>query len=208
MATDDRRVLISGGGPVGLLCAWLLGRKGIPVRLFDETGPIHGLGTEEKFYLEAAALLHDIGQFIAYNQHHKHSLYLILNGNLAGFSEREIALIANVARYHRKGFPRPAHPDYGVLAPEDQQLVLKLSALLRVADGLDYGHLSSVSRVRLELTRRGVVIHLTARRGCQAEMDRATRKADLFEETFGRRVTFKARRRRSELPGSSAEAVA
>ncbi|MDZ4803313.1 MAG: Ppx/GppA phosphatase family protein [Candidatus Eisenbacteria bacterium] len=176
-------------------------------RLFDETSEMHGLGTEEKFYLEAAALLHDIGQFIAYSQHHKHSLYLILNGNLAGFSEREVAVIGNVARYHRKGFPRVSHLEYSGLAPEDRRLVVRLAALLRVADALDHGHLSSVSRIRLERKRGKVTINLTANRDCQAEMDRAARKADLFEETYGCRVAFMARRR-SGSKRSGAAAVA
>jgi len=176
-------------------------------QLFDETVALHRLGPEEKFYLEAAALLHDIGQFIGYNQHHKHSLYLILNGNLAGFSEREVLVIGSVARYHRKGFPRLAHPEFAALAPEDRRLVVRLAALLRVADALDHGHLNSLTRIRLEKKRGRVLIHLTANRECQAEMDRAARKTDLFEETFGCRVTFKARRR-SEPKKSAATTVA
>ncbi|HEX7879394.1 MAG TPA: Ppx/GppA phosphatase family protein [Candidatus Eisenbacteria bacterium] len=177
-------------------------------QLFDETTELHGLGNEEKFYLEAAALLHDIGQYIAYSQHHKHSLYLILNGSLSGFSEREIAVIGNVARYHRKGFPQLSHPEYAALAPEDRKLVVTLAALLRVADALDHGHLNSVNRIRVEVTRRKAVLNLTAGRDCANEMERAARKADLFEETFGRRVAFKARRSRSDAKGSKSEAVA
>jgi exopolyphosphatase/guanosine-5'-triphosphate,3'-diphosphate pyrophosphatase len=175
--------------------------------LFDGTTALHGMGDEEKFYLEAAALLHDIGQFIAYSQHHKHSLYLILNGNLAGFSDREIAIIGNVARYHRKGYPRTTHPEFASLSTEDRRVVVRLAALLRMADGLDYGHLSSIDRVRTEVTGRRVAFHATATRDCRAELDRAGRKADLFVETFGRKVSFTARRRRP-VPRGATEAVA
>jgi exopolyphosphatase/guanosine-5'-triphosphate,3'-diphosphate pyrophosphatase len=166
----------------------------ISAQIFDATAELHELGAEEKFYLEAAALLHDIGQFIAYSQHHKHSMYLIMNGGLSGFSDREIQIVANVARYHRKGGPRTTHPEFAEMPPEDRRVVRRLAAILRVADGLDYGHLSSVERVRVDVKSRRVVFHATCRRECRSEIDRALGKSDLFAAEFARRVEFKSRR--------------
>lgn len=177
-------------------------------QLFDATTGLHQLGADEKFFLEAAALLHDVGQYIAYNQHHRHSMYLILHGNLPGFSEREVALIANVARYHRKAIPTIRHPEFALLPTEDRATVRKLAALLRVADGLDDGHLSSIDRLRVEVRGKRVIVHVTTVGIARAELDRAGKKADLFEETFGRTLSFKARRRRRDGVHSSTSPAA
>ncbi len=165
-------------------------------QLFDGTADLHGLGAEEKFYLEAAAILHDIGQYIAYSAHHRHSLYLILNGGLAGFSDREIQIIGNVARYHRKGGPRGSHEEFMQLAPEDRRTVRSLAALLRIADGLDYGHLGSVDRLRVERGNKAVTFNLTCNQECAAEMKRAGRKADYFAKVFGLGAKFTSRKSR------------
>lgn len=170
--------------------------------LFDATQPLHRLGPDEKFLLEAAALLHDIGQYIAYSQHHKHSLYLIRNGSLPGFNEREIQVIACVARYHRKAVPTLQHPEFAELAPEDRRVVRELAGLLRIADGLDYGHLSSVDRLQVTRQRsraRGDSLTILARahQECVTELERARRKSDLFAAVHGLRVTLEARVRRS-----------
>jgi exopolyphosphatase/guanosine-5'-triphosphate,3'-diphosphate pyrophosphatase len=171
----------------------------LSAQLFDATMELHGLGAEEKFYLEAAALLHDIGQYISYSQHHKHSMYLIMNSGLPGFLERETQIIGNIARYHRRALPSPDHVEHAQLAAEDRRIVDRLSGLLRVADALDYGHLSSVERIRVSWKGRRALFHVTARRECRAEIERAVRKADLFERVFGRRAVFKSRR----LPAGS-----
>lgn len=178
----------------------------LAAELFDATQPLHGLGADEKFLLEAAAILHDVGQYIAYSQHHKHSLYLIRNGSLPGFNEREIQIIASVARYHRKALPTLQHPEFAELAPEDRRLVRELASLLRIADGLDYGHLSSVDHVTLEhhhSRARGDSLMITARahQECVTELERARRKSDLLAAVYGLRITLQARVRRSEARG-------
>ncbi|MCK7497851.1 MAG: HD domain-containing protein [Comamonadaceae bacterium] len=87
--------------------------------------------------LEAAALLHDVGYFISYDRHHKHSYHLIRHAELFDFSPREREIVANLARYHRKALPKPRHENFAHLALADQQLVGKLGGILRLADGLD-----------------------------------------------------------------------
>ena len=112
----------------------------LALELFDGTRRLHGLGDEARALLEYAALLHDIGHHISYPGHHKHTYYLIKNGDLRGFHPVEIEVLANVARYHRRGHPRRKHDGFGSLPREARRTVRMLAALLRVADALDRSH--------------------------------------------------------------------
>lgn len=124
----------------------------LALRLFDDTTDLHGLGPWCRELLEAAALLHNVGLFISHSSHHKHSYYVIRNSeHLLGFTDREIELIAQVARYHRKSAPKDKHPEFGALRPDDQHRVRVLAGLLRVAIGLDRAHALAVSDVRAHL---------------------------------------------------------
>ena len=107
-------------------------------RLFDQLAPLHGYGAWERALLDAGALLHDLGTLITYHRHERHSLMLITNGGLPGFSPREIALIALLARYHRKGTPRTREYD-SLLEADDEERLACLAALLRVAEYLERG---------------------------------------------------------------------
>ncbi|HEX5145951.1 MAG TPA: Ppx/GppA phosphatase family protein [Conexibacter sp.] len=136
--------------------------------------------------VEAAALLHDVGMAVDYDDHHKHSSYLILGSGLPGFTPREVALIALMARYHRKGTPQ-----LGQLAPlcrpGDEQLVLRGAALLRIAEQLERNRDQVVRAARLrrpsgegevELELDAVGDDTVARWG-------AERQGELFERAFG-----------------------
>src|ERR1700757_1095837 len=98
--------------------------------------------------LSAAAILHDVGYHIAHESHHKHSLYLIRNSELTGFSEAERDVIANVARYHRGQEPKERHESFAALNSTDRNTVVSLAAIIRIADALDRRHDSRVSEVR------------------------------------------------------------
>jgi exopolyphosphatase/guanosine-5'-triphosphate,3'-diphosphate pyrophosphatase len=124
----------------------------LAVKLFDRLQPRLGLPAEARDLLVAAALLHDVGYLISHSGHHKHAYHLILHGDIRGFSGREVELIANVARYHRRAPPRKSHPNFARLDPQDRALVRVLAGILRVADGLDRTHTQRVTDVRC---RRG-----------------------------------------------------
>lgn len=160
----------------------------LALSLFDQTTALHQLGAAERELLEFAALLHDVGYSVAQSAHHKHSLYLIRNADLEGFSPRELAVIANVARYHRKALPSDHHDDYTALSGDDQRIVRRLGALLRVADGLDLDHLQLVSAVTVGSLDDPVRLELVARDTPDLSMWAAERNADLFEREFGRRL--------------------
>jgi exopolyphosphatase/guanosine-5'-triphosphate,3'-diphosphate pyrophosphatase len=147
----------------------------LALALFDQTVPVHGLGAQEREWLELAALMHDIGVHISYQRHHRHSHYLILNGDLRGFSPDEIAVIALIARYHRRGTPKKAHEEYAQLAPAFRPAVRALASILRVAESLDRSHAQVVTRVDLSLLAAEAVIRLTVAGDAELEQWAATR---------------------------------
>lgn len=167
----------------------------LALRIFDQTKKLHHLGDEEREFLEAAALLHEIGFFISHSQHHRHSYYIIRNSEFMGFTDSEKEIIANVARYHRKSHPKLKHEEFARLSSDDRGVVVKLSALLRIADGLDRTHSSVVKDVTCKVLTKSAFffLHREKRVPVDLEIWGAERKKDLFEEAFGLRVKFKMR---------------
>src|SRR5262249_14478881 len=112
----------------------------LAVALFDQTRGIHGMTDREREWLEYASILHDIGVHISYERHHKHSYYLIRNGDLRGFEPDEIEKIALIARYHRQAAPKRDHDGFGDLKRRARKKVRALAAMLRLAERLDRSH--------------------------------------------------------------------
>lgn len=152
--------------------------------LFDQLQSLHQLGIEEKTLLECAALLHDIGWAISGVKHHKHSLRMILNADLPALTEREKRIVANVARYHRRSLPKSSHSPFMLLGKDDQLIVKKLAAFLRIADALDDAHKSHISAIECTISHRDVTIHAESLDPCTDECAGMERKKDLFLETF------------------------
>lgn len=163
----------------------------LALALFDSLKPLHKLPAADRELLEYAALLHDIGWHIGHSGHHKHSQYLIKNGDLEGFSLNELDLIANVARYHRKSPPKKSHPDFTALSPHDRNRVWKLAGLLRIADGLDRGHYANVLKLQT-IMRKDISIRITTKADAELELWGARHKTDMFERIFDRKTKFSA----------------
>jgi len=161
----------------------------LAVRLYDLLSELHGLGARDRQLLLAAAILHDIGTFISFKKHHKHSLYLIYRSELPGLTPTENLVVANVARYHRKSHPQPHHSEYMKLPAEDRVRVDQLGAILRVADALDRQHRQLVAEIEMEV--RGLELRLTLHGEGDLLLERwaLSRKKGLFEETFGYQVS-------------------
>lgn len=156
--------------------------------LFDQLQALHGFRSEERQMLRSAAILHDVGLFISYKEHHKHTLYIVANSELPGFGPTEMLAIANIARYHRRRGPGPSHPRYMALSPVDRMRVTQLAAILRVADALDRQHVGAVTGVDAELDGLNMTLHLTGGEDVMLEKWAVSRKKDVFEETFGLKV--------------------
>lgn len=140
--------------------------------------------------LQVAAMLHDVGYFINYSKHHKHSYHLIVHSDLPGFTHRELEIIANVARYHRRAEPKLKHPTFAKLPEADRVLVSRLSAILRTVDGLDRTHTQSVRGVRLGLSGDGALFTLDAEEEPTVDMWGSDRKGRLFEKVFNLKPRF------------------
>jgi len=157
-------------------------------QLFDALRPLHLLGGEHRRLLAAAALLHDIGYFVSHTAHNKHSAYLIQHSELTGFTASEVAVIANVARYHRTSLPKTKHPYYAALPMEDRGVVRQLAALLRIADALDRDHEGRVRSLSCEIDESAARLTATCSRESDTTRWRVEERSDLFSEVFGRRV--------------------
>ncbi len=157
----------------------------LALQLFDALGTRIGCAPEDRDTLRDAALLHDTGYHISYNDHHKHSYHLIVHAELLGVSPEEQVVMANVARYHRGAEPKEKHPTFAMLTADQQARVRRLSALLRVADGFDRGHVCAVQQVKVRWTERA--LRLTPvpdprARSTRLELWGASRKSDLLEK--------------------------
>jgi exopolyphosphatase/guanosine-5'-triphosphate,3'-diphosphate pyrophosphatase len=157
----------------------------LALSLFDQLQDLYRLPAEARDLLWAATLLHDIGYLINHAKHHKHAYHLIMHGELAGFAGREVELIANVARYHRRALPKRSHENLARLDRDDQRLVRQLAGMLRVADGLDRTHTAAVSGIRCQVSGRRARVEVLATRSPRVEVWDAERKAGLFEKAFG-----------------------
>ena len=163
----------------------------LSLELFDQTRSLHGLGAADRKILQAAALLHDIGQFVSFKGHHKHSHYLISNTELPNFSANEMRLVANVARYHRKAHPAPEHHLFAEISEADQERVLRLSAILRLADSLDREHVQRIQSVQVKIGDDDVTLYLDGTGGLLLGGRVHKKKSELFTEVFGKNVKLR-----------------
>lgn len=123
----------------------------LALNLFDLLNDRLELSDEDRALLEAAALLHDVGQLVSYRKHHKHSYQLIMHGEGLPFSARDRSIVALVSRYHRRKGPRKKDKEFGAMSPEDRTIIRRLAGILRVAEGLDRGHSAIVESIAVEV---------------------------------------------------------
>jgi len=156
----------------------------LATQIFDDLADLHQLGARARVLLRASALLHDVGDFVRYEAHHKHSCYIIEHSEIMGITPTERNVVANVARYHRKSFPDPAHSNFRDLNRDDRATVRSLAAILRLADALDREHLSKVVAVSAQVT--GGCLRLGVEGDADRELEEWTvaRKAGLFRAVF------------------------
>jgi exopolyphosphatase/guanosine-5'-triphosphate,3'-diphosphate pyrophosphatase len=165
---------------------------GLALEIWDalaEAG-VHAGDPAERELLWAGAMLHDIGTAVDYDDHHKHSRYLILNAGLPGFTPRETALIGQMARYHRKG--TPSLGEFEPLAEKgDEELLARTAATLRVAEQLERPRDQTVRGTRVDVDDGQVALTLEATEDVTISRWAAERQRDLFERAFGRALTIR-----------------
>jgi exopolyphosphatase / guanosine-5'-triphosphate,3'-diphosphate pyrophosphatase len=158
----------------------------LAVALFDQTRAIHGLADREREWLEYAALLHDIGVHISYERHHKHSYYLIQNGDLRGFEPDEIETIALIARYHRQATPKRRHAGLADFGRRRRAAIRTLAAILRLAESLDRSHSQPISGFELHDREDDALLQVHTSGDAELELWAATRHAAAFERLLGK----------------------
>jgi exopolyphosphatase/guanosine-5'-triphosphate,3'-diphosphate pyrophosphatase len=146
---------------------------------------LHRGDPEERELLWATAILHDIGTAVDYDDHHKHSRYLILNAGLPGFTPREAGLVGQAARYHRKG--TPSLGEFAPLArPGDAEVLNRIAVMVRLAEQLERARDQSVRGADVNVRNGVVELHLRADEDVTVARWAAERQADVFRRAFGR----------------------
>jgi exopolyphosphatase / guanosine-5'-triphosphate,3'-diphosphate pyrophosphatase len=164
----------------------------LSIMLFDQLQSIHHLPPQARVQLEAGALLHDAGHRISHRAHHKHGEYLALNGDIPGLEGRDRNIVGALVRYHnRKSEPASHHPAYSALNSNDQRIARRVSAILRIAEGLDHSHRQRVQNLSSSFQRKAVSIKVNARGDVTEDIRDAQRSSDLFEKEFHTKLYFR-----------------
>ncbi|AFZ00025.1 Ppx/GppA phosphatase family protein [Calothrix sp. PCC 6303] len=168
---------------------------GFAISIFDQTqGILHNWNSEARQLLWSASILHNCGHYINHSSHHKHSYYLIRNGELLGYTETEIEIIANIARYHRKSPPKKKHENYRILVNKEHRTMIDhLSAILRLATALDRRQIGAISRVQCDINRgkNELKLHVHANHpndDCSLELWSLDYNKEVFENEFNLKV--------------------
>lgn len=157
----------------------------IALKLFDSLKSELALDRHARLLLETAAILHDVGFYIRPGDHHLHGQYIVSNSDIFGLNREDLHIVSNIVRYHRGESPRASHSEYASLPRTDRTMVLKLSALLRVADALDRGHSQHIEDFDMELTRDTLFLRAHGTHHIMLERLALEEKAGLFEDVFG-----------------------
>jgi len=159
--------------------------------LFDELSHLYELDPHHRLYLEAAAVLANVGLVVSHARHHLHTYYIVRNAELVGFTDHEIELIAQIARYHRKSEPKPQHAPFAALSEDDQNVVRMLSGMLRIAIGLDRTHDGRTSSISIK--QKSKALHITMSSNTNADLElnlyATQQRVDLLADVFHCAVT-------------------
>jgi exopolyphosphatase/guanosine-5'-triphosphate,3'-diphosphate pyrophosphatase len=157
-------------------------------QIFRELQHWHGLAPRHELLLRVAAILHEVGMFISPREHHKHSLYILLNTEIFGLSTHDRTLVALLARYHRRYNPEPNHSQFSDLGREDRMILFKLVALLRLADALDRSHAQRIRSIQLRPESGRLLIFTQGVEDPSVEQIAINSKCDLFREIYGHEI--------------------
>ncbi len=162
----------------------------LALQLFDQLKDEHGLTDHARLLLEVAALTHDIGYFVRADGHHKHGQYIVENSEIFGLSRTDLSIVGNVIRFHRGATPSPGRSSLGALRWSQRMMVLKLAAILRVADALDRGHLQRIRNITIQKEESGLMIQCESLGDISTERHGLTIKGKMFEEIYGYQVVL------------------
>jgi exopolyphosphatase / guanosine-5'-triphosphate,3'-diphosphate pyrophosphatase len=177
----------------------------LAMAMFDQLAGLHRLPMAVRSYLEVAAVLHDIGHSVSYQKHHRHTEYLVRNGDIPGLADRERDIVARIARFHRRSPPDLHHPAMDGLSPGEARYVRKLATLLRVADALDRSHAQPICHLRADVDGGKVMLRLSTQGPADLELWDVGHEAQLFHRVFAAKLvvtTAASRRSRRASPAN------
>jgi exopolyphosphatase / guanosine-5'-triphosphate,3'-diphosphate pyrophosphatase len=162
----------------------------LSLEFFDQLKTLYNFGDEQREYLYAAAILHDVGYHISHTNHHHHSYYIIKNSELLGFNENEIGIIAHVARYHRKSHPKSRHEEFNELPERTRNIIKQLAAILRVTDSFDRTHKQIIQSLKVKVNQNTIELNLECAKGAVPDIElwNLERRKGLFEEVFNKKL--------------------
>ena len=179
--------IISLGRSAGFNERHALGVNKTALMLFDQLQDLHRMGNTEKLWLETAALLHDVGKSKNREIHHKLARDVITDFSDLPFGRKERRIIGLIARYHRGSLPSMEHKHFGQLDAESRHYIRKLASILRIADGLVSGK-SKIKALDCNINKQEITVNLKCKKNIS--LNKAIKKANLFEYVFGKSVIF------------------
>jgi len=159
--------------------------------LFDKTWKYHKLGYQEKLYLQVAAILHDSGNYVSLSEHGNHSSNIIRTQSIMGFSDKELELIANIAKYHTTRIPTYSDRSYYVLSHHEKILVSKLSSILKIAESMDISHMQKINDIELLASDDALQLRLISNKDILLEKWDIMNNVEFFQEVMGVRIELK-----------------
>ncbi|MCH6199507.1 Ppx/GppA family phosphatase [Aquiflexum sp. LQ15W] len=160
----------------------------LALQLFDQLKEEYQMNEEAKELLHNACLIYDVGLFVNFQDYQKHSAYLILNGRLRGFNNEERAMLALMARYHRKSGPKKKHKEFHALPSEDQKLVKGLVGILRIAVGLNKTKNQWVENIQCHVDEENLDIRIFGAAAMDLEIWEAQRFSDVLSKFLGKKI--------------------
>ncbi len=188
LTADQRKVVEATARRFGVDLRHARHVAGFARQLFFDLSPLHRLPPEAGRLLDAAAYLRDVGHYISGTAHHKHSEYVVAHSELPGFTEAERQLIALLCRFHRKSMPAQRHGSYQGLPAEQKRLILYLTPLLRIADGLDRNRDQRVNTLECKVSNGNVALNLKSGRDTELEQWAVQQVAEAFLQLYGKSV--------------------
>lgn len=160
----------------------------VSLKIFEALKAENGLGERERVLLEVAAMLHDIGIFVRMENHHEHSAYIISNSEFFGLTQNEITIVSQIAKYHR-GHSNPQDDDHFQMLPRSSRMtILKLTAIIRIADAIDRSHTQKFTELKIAKQRDSLLVYTGNRHNTVLERQALGEKGGMFESVFGYKV--------------------
>jgi exopolyphosphatase/guanosine-5'-triphosphate,3'-diphosphate pyrophosphatase len=163
----------------------------ISAALFEKTWKWHRLGEKERLYLQVAAILHDSGNYVSFSEHGTHSYNIIRSQNIMGFSDRDLEIIANIARYHTSKIPTYEDPNYFALRHKEKIVVSKLSAILKIAESMDSSHLQKIESFDTSVSNNILYLKLYSVKDILLEKWDIMNNIEFFQEVMGIEIKLK-----------------